>query len=545
MKKYLVFFLTFFLFNLSASATHFMGGEITWECLKSAPDEGKYVFQMKIYSDCSSFSFSQIPQTLVHHNYPSLGGDSPILMNFISVTDISPTGTAASGNTCFTCANGDVGAVEEYIFESDPIFLVGSPPAEGWHFTWGSCCRSGVISNIVQSSTFGSEAITLRSVMYPYTDATSGIIFPTDSCYDNSPEFRELAKTMICTGSPFAYSDNASDQELDEISYSWGEPLGDNVNYDPSNPSSTAIPFLSPYSVASPIPGNPTLDSQTGEIAFSPNTTGTFVTCVKVEARKCGQIVAEIYRESQVVLLACPTSTNGMVNNSPTITAPLGSQIWNNTINSAGLPSYSTTVTAGELISFSLDGEDLDMYNNITPQDLTMTISGEPLSSDYINPLLCAHPPCATFTELGGSPPPIVFASLVSGVFEWQTSSDHITTNGCNNPFSVFVFSIKVHDDFCPVNGVSIATIKITIEPLTTGIEDQLSHFAIYPNPINDVLYIEVDYDAVQIFDILGNSLLQSDKQSEINVSHLSIGAYIVELKIANKSVRKKLQIVR
>jgi hypothetical protein len=174
-----------------------------------------------------------------------------------------------------------------------------------------------------------------------------------------------------------------------------------------------------------------------------------------------------------------------------------------------------------------------------------MTISGEPLSSDYINPLLCTNPPCATFTELGGSPPPIVSASLVSGVFEWQTSSDHITTNGCNNPFSVFVFSIKVHDDFCPVNGVSIATIKITMTSQILGVKDQLSHLAIYPNPVNNVLYVDGDYDVIQIFDVLGKSLLQSEKQSEINISHLSVGAYIIELKIANKSVRKKLQISR
>ncbi len=50
MRKYLIIFLTFFLFNLPASATHFMGGEITWECITGGPDVGKYVFQMKISS---------------------------------------------------------------------------------------------------------------------------------------------------------------------------------------------------------------------------------------------------------------------------------------------------------------------------------------------------------------------------------------------------------------------------------------------------------------------------------------------------------------
>jgi len=543
MKKYLVIFLTFFLFNFSASATHIMGGEITWTCLKVGPDVGKYVFQMKIYRDCYGNAFPVTAQTIDHHNYPALGQTTPIVMNFISATDISTTGVATSGNACFTCANGDLGAVEEYTFESTPIFLAGSPPAEGWHFTWGTCCRSASITNLTNPS---SESFTLRAVMYPYTEATSGIIFPPDSCYDNSPEFMELAKTMICTGSPFAYSDNASDQELDEITYSWAEPLGDSFGYDPTNPSATALVFMPPYSVTSPIPGNPTLDPQTGEIAFSPNTTGGFVTCVKAEARKCGQIVAEIYRESQVGLIYCPTSTNGMVNHPPIITAPLGAQIWNNTINSAGLPSYSTIVTAGELVSFILDAEDLDMYNNITPQDLKMTISGGPVSDNYINPLLCANPPCATFTDLGGNPPPIIAPSLVSGVFEWQTSSNHIyTTAGCGNTSGVFTFVIKVHDDFCPVNGVSIATIKITILPLTTGVEGQLSHLAIYPNPINDVLHVDGDYDVIQIFDILGKSLLKSEKKSEINVSHLSAGTYIIEFKIANKLVHKELQIAR
>jgi hypothetical protein len=471
MKK-LLLLLNIMLFVFNVNASHIMGGEITWKCLKVGSDAGKYVFQMKIYSDCSTFSFSQSPQTLVHHNYPTVGDTAPILMNFILVSDISPTGTAASGNTCFTCANGDVGAVEEYIFESDPLVFGGAPPAEGWHFTWGTFSRSGSITNLTNSS---SQFFTLRAVMYPYNDPSVGILLATP-CYDSSPEFNELPKTIICTGYPFAYSDNASDQELDEITYSWAEPLGEAALYDPINTSATALAFMPPYSVTSPIPGNPTLDSQTGEIAFSSNTMGVFVTCVKAEARKCGQIVAEIYRESQVGLIICPTSTNGMINNPPAITAPLGAQIWNTTINSAGLPSYSTTVTSGELVSFSINAEDLDMYSNNTPQYLTMTISGEPLSSGYINPLLCANPPCATFTELGGSPPPIVAASLVSGVFEWQTSSDHITANGCNNPSSVFVFSIKVYDDFCPVNGITIATIKVTVITPPSAIEEHITN---------------------------------------------------------------------
>ena len=80
------------------------------------------------------------------------------------------------------------------------------------------------------------------------------------------------------------------------------------INYSlPFGPSQevsaeTALTFSAPYSVNSPIPGNPTLDNETGEITYNSNTAGVFVTCVKVEARKCGQLVGEIYREVQVVL---------------------------------------------------------------------------------------------------------------------------------------------------------------------------------------------------------------------------------------------------
>ena len=72
----------------------------------------------------------------------------------------------------------------------------------------------------------------------------------------------------------------------------------------------------SPYTVNSPLPGAPQLDPNTGEITYDANTAGFFVTCVKVQAYKCGQLVAEVYREVQVVLIACPTMPGtGALNN--------------------------------------------------------------------------------------------------------------------------------------------------------------------------------------------------------------------------------------
>ena len=65
--------------------------------------------------------------------------------------------------------------------------------------------------------------MTLRAIMYPYT--TGGVAQNTSPCFDSSPYFNEKPKTIICNGYPFSYSHNASDNELDEIVYSWGDPL--------------------------------------------------------------------------------------------------------------------------------------------------------------------------------------------------------------------------------------------------------------------------------------------------------------------------------
>ena len=49
MKRVLVLSLILISF-FNANATHIMGGEITWECIKDPtnPDVGKYIFKMKV-----------------------------------------------------------------------------------------------------------------------------------------------------------------------------------------------------------------------------------------------------------------------------------------------------------------------------------------------------------------------------------------------------------------------------------------------------------------------------------------------------------------
>jgi gliding motility-associated-like protein len=465
MKKILILLALIFSGYFSFS-THYMGGEITWICIKGGPDIGKYIFQMKIYRDCDGSSIGQSSVTLDHHNYPAVGGMSPILLNFIQNTDISPSGAgiAISGNNCYDCASGNFGAVEEFVWQSDPISLAGAPPAQGWHFTYTNFARNDAVVNIANP---GSLGMTLRAAMYPYNDPLTGLVTPADPCFDSSPEFEEEAKTIITSGYPFSYSHNASDEELDVLTYSWAEPLDNyGLTFDPANPLADAIPYLAPYTITEPIPGNPTLDTETGQIEYFSNISGSFVTCVKVEAKKCGQLVAEIFREVQVLLIpwndpAITQPTDGF-NDPPTISAPF-----------PGTPTpFETIVYAGDLVTFNITAEDLDTYTGGVAQNVTVEIAGgqfafDPLTQQFsLNNTLCDNPPCATFENGNGVVPPFNAPSIANGVFEWQTHCNHINRElGCENTSSIFNFSITAYDDFCPANAIKIATIKITVVP--------------------------------------------------------------------------------
>ncbi|MBK9319998.1 MAG: hypothetical protein IPM91_15180 [Bacteroidetes bacterium] len=95
-----------------------MGGEITWECVKSGPNIGRFIFTVKLYRDCNGVNG---PNSInLETNAPGYAGG--ILCNLITQTDISPVGPG-----CPTCANpmGFANAVEEFVYKSAPIFITG------------------------------------------------------------------------------------------------------------------------------------------------------------------------------------------------------------------------------------------------------------------------------------------------------------------------------------------------------------------------------------------------------------------------------------
>lgn len=438
----LLFFWSLTCNNLFAS--HGMGGELTWTCQGNA-----YVFTMKFYRDCNG-----IPGPVNPSLTTNVPGVPNIPLTQISLTDISPTGSNTSGVTpCPACpasgSGGGNGAVHEYVYRSNPVILPGTPPAAGWVFSWGECCRSNSLTNMVGA---GGLSMGIRAVMYPYAGFIAG------QCRDNSPFFAEKPNVIICTGYPFTYNHNAIDYELDSLVYSWDSPV--------SSPPITPQAYSAGYSVNSPLPGpiqNPlnvpaALNSQNGEITFTSFTQGYFVTVVKVTAYKCNTKAAEIFREINVVLIAgcvLPCSSPVVQNLPPQVTI----------INrKTGLPisQNKDTVCVGDTLKLRIIASDPDCHPTMGVQSVTFTITGSELSSPANNPNgTCLIQPCA-YTS-ANLPLTALFGTQMD--FDWPVKCEHLGFDTlCTRISSTFNFVIKVKDNYCPAPGINTNTLSITVK---------------------------------------------------------------------------------
>lgn len=424
-----------------ANATHGMGGEITWSCQGS----GDYIFELKFYRDCNGFEVNTNFETLDVWGHPTL---TSIRVNFVSRTDISPVCTGIAGNLPFDCGTGasggnGVGAVEEIIYQSDPVSIAGFPPNEGWSFTYQNFSRSGALTNIQNPASFG---LTITARMFPIPDATEG-------CIDNSPTFLQPPYIVSCTGDQYDYNTNGVDIDLDSLHFRWGAPLDyfpSGAFNPPSNPA--PVPFEAGFSYDHPTPDanfNPnnetaTLHPENGRIQFKSFTQGNFAAKVVVDAYRKGVKIATVEREIQLIIAACSGT-----NNAPTIVPPF-----------SGNTSFETTVFAGDLINFDIMAADLENLQDGSPQSVTISSTGLMYGNGFTDATNgCITTPCATLNK-----PLITSVNDAKMSFSWQTSCDHLvgaTGNALDKVPYTFVF--KVQDDYCPIPKVRYATVIINV----------------------------------------------------------------------------------
>lgn len=487
----LVLIITFLAVAWGARATHGMGGEITWQC----QGNGDYVFELTFYRDCNGFEVSTTFEELRVWGHPTV---SSIQVDYVNRIDISPSCTAAGGFNPFECGTGvgggnGIGAVEKIIYRSNPITLVGTPPSDGWHFTYENFSRSGNLTNVSTPTNYG---ITITATMFEVPGSAGG-------CVDNSPVFLQEPYVVSCAGEPYSHNPHAIDVDLDSLVFEWGVPL----DYFPSgsfNPpiNPAPVPFEPGFSFNNPTPdasfdpGNipASLDAQNGAISFTSNTQGNFATKVIVNSYRNGVKTASVEREIQLIVSNCTGN-----NTTPIVTAPFD----NNT-------SFDTTIFAGDAISFSINSTDIETLQDATSQSNTISSTGLMYGTNFTDPNNgCPTLPCATLN----SAPSATGINGASLTLNWQTSCDHLVgANGVAQSTVPYIFVFKTQDDYCPVPSVRYTTVTINvqnrgvlqapeIECITT---DQNGDITINWEAVNDP---NGNFDSYEVFSLANGSL--------------------------------------
>jgi hypothetical protein len=459
MKRIILLLFGLFMFFGEANATHLIGGEIIWEC---HPTNGNYRFTVRLYRECGTPNPAGMPGSV-----SLTGGPVTIQCSQIQLVDVSPDCyDPSSGISCGVTPVGQ-GAIQMGIFRSAWTTLNGIPPAGGWQFQWGSCCRPATVApggNLVSSS------FLLRAIMYPYNNTNAS------NCYDSSPDFLEDPKVVACNAADIVYNNLGFDKDLDSLYYTWGyakQSSGLNATYNSGYAFNNPIPDASFNSANT----GAQLDGASGQVNFTCFTNGAYATVLKVEEWRCGQLIGEIFRDIPLIIRPCIPNTGicpQTSNNPPSLNLEVDSAVypngpWVTPIYNTNniLVYYETTVYAKEQINFKITSFDLDFKPNCLPQDIVFTASGGNLSdaANYGNPNSCKYnAPCATIASLnlnGG------FTNLASNKvsFQWQTDCPHLTYQQfiCGSIKSVYEFYFRMQDDACPTPGFSYATYKVSV----------------------------------------------------------------------------------
>jgi len=353
MKKILLTLAIFFAFVSNSSASHVMGGDITYTCLGG----NQYQVTLTLYRDCAGITIGTTAQSV---NFASSCGNFNANLNWVSTTNVSqvcPTQTT-------TCNGGTIPGTEQYIFTG----IVTLPPCVDWIMNWDVCCRNDGITNLVSP---GSQDLYIQSTLNNVAGACN-----------NSPQFLALPTPYICPNQLSIYNHGAADVDGDSLYYQFTSALGGTT--PPGNP----LTYTAGYSPFNPIitTGGMNLNPNTGEMCFTPSQAQICVVAVKIFEYRNGVLIGTQIREMQIVVSNSCSNSAPYAGAAPTcgntgglVITYAGPSVVQNDANSLSMcPNDSlcfqisftdpdgNTVTVNSNISTAIPGANFTIANNGT-----------------------------------------------------------------------------------------------------------------------------------------------------------------------------------
>lgn len=265
MKTRLTFLplLFIFLLNFPLQATHLVGGSINYRHLTG----NSYEVTATLYRDCSGITAPSVVSFFATSSCSNIG---------IQLDSVS-AGTLQYCASILNSCNGGTMPGVEWIHYADTVQL---PPCSDWVLDYELCCRNTSV-NIMNST---AESFYLATTL----DNSNGP--------NSSPIFNQSLNLIAEYNQPFCINNNAFDPDGDSLVYSLVSPLG--VSGNP-------LTFNSPYTVNNPMgPGsNFSFNTSSGNMCFTANALGNFVTAVRVDEYRNGSIIGSTIRDIQVSVI--------------------------------------------------------------------------------------------------------------------------------------------------------------------------------------------------------------------------------------------------
>jgi gliding motility-associated-like protein len=300
MKKILSFLFIFFVLKLSA--THIIGGLITYKHTK----DDVFNFTLKIYRDCSvSSQFSSnitIPAYLGARNSPFLTQN--VTLNKADIIKINPPN--------FPCVIiPDNICVEEATY----YWTMRLPKStESYYVSYQVCCRNETINNIINPSYYGGTF-------------TTEITPIAQNIENQSPEFKVFPPTAICVNTFLEFNNGALDADGDLLLYEFCAPLEGIVknglrckelitnNEIACPPPYPVLPFVGNCSALNPLGDKSILkiDPKTGILTGTPTEIGQYVVGICVKEIRNGEVVGMTTRDFQFNVIQCEKSVIGNI----------------------------------------------------------------------------------------------------------------------------------------------------------------------------------------------------------------------------------------
>lgn len=455
----------------TASATHSMGFDMTYECLGG----NQYKVTLSFYRDCNGIPAYQ--GTAPNVTWTGSCGSGVVNMGNRQVVEITPSCPGIVGSAC-NGGNGIYG-IEKHTF----IGLVTLPSGcTSVSFQHGVCCRNQVIT------TLNTPLSTNLFVSIDVDDV---------SLCNNSPVFTNDPVPFGCVGQPVQYNHGAVDADGDQLRYSLIDCF-DRLN--------TPVNYVTGLNATNPLftTNGMSIDPNTGAINFTPAVAQVGVFCVAVDEFRNGVRIGRVVRDIQFTAIACsnnnPTLSGVDNTNDFSATATVGSTLcfdvfssdvdanqttsltWNNGIpggsfvgNGANreVGTFCWTPTANDVGTFTFTVTVRDDFCPIVGQNIyTYTINVLPATNscdsfDIVSisstDLACSNSDgTATITVTGGTAP------ISYQVVNWTTGQFFTSTNGIFSNLPAGSYNVLVSDanNCSPSCGGSGFTIGGNVVPL-------------------------------------------------------------------------------